>query len=107
MALHNNRSVMPTNVRLYMVIEHFRNRDAAPVYRRFRERGRMAPEGLNYISSWVDDKLATCYQVMETADRALLDEWMRHWEDLVDFDVHPVMTSQEAAQRVAPKLERP
>ena len=90
----------------YMVIEHFRNGDAAPVYRRFRERGRMAPEGLNYISSWVDDKLATCYQVMETADSGLLDEWMRHWEDLVDFDVHPVMTSQEAAQRVAPKLER-
>ena len=46
------------------------------------------------------------YQVMETADRRLLDEWMHRWEDLVDFDVHPVMTSQEAAQRVAPKLER-
>ena len=93
-------------MRLYMVIEHFRNGDAVPVYRRFRERGRMAPEGLNYISSWVDDKLATCYQVMETADPGLLDEWMHHWEDLVDFDVHPVMTSQDAAQRVAPKLER-
>jgi len=66
----------------------------------------MAPEGLNYISSWVDDKLATCYQVMETADRRLLDEWMRHWVDIVDFEVHPVMTSQEAAQRVAPKLGR-
>lgn len=92
-----------TDVPLYMVIERFRNGDAAPVYRRFRERGRMAPEGLNYISSWVDDKLATCYQVMETADRRLLDEWMRQWADLVDFEVHPVMTSQEAAQRVAPK----
>lgn len=89
---------------LYMVIERFRNGDAAPVYRRFRERGRMAPEGLNYISSWVDDKLTTCYQVMETVDRMLLDEWMRQWSDLVDFEVHPVMTSQDAAQRVAPRI---
>ena len=90
---------------LYMIVEHFRNGDAAPVYRRFRERGRMAPEGLTYISSWVDEKLATCFQVMETPNRALLEEWMRNWTDLVEFEVHPVMTSQEAAQRVAPKLE--
>ena len=86
---------------LFMVVEHFRNGEAAPVYRRFKERGRMAPEGLTYVSSWVDENLATCYQLMETADRSLLDEWMRNWKDLVDFDVHPVITSQEAAQRVA------
>ena len=85
---------------LYMVLERFRNSDAAPVYRRFREQGRMAPEGLNYISSWVTDDLSTCYQVMETADRALLEDWMSHWSDLVDFEVHPVMTSKEAAERV-------
>jgi len=85
---------------LYMVIERFRNGDAVPVYRRFRERGRMAPEGLAYISSWVNEELTTCYQVMETSDRALLDEWMRSWSDLVEFEVHAVMTSQEAAQRV-------
>lgn len=85
---------------LYMVIEHFRNGDAEPVYRRFRERGRMALEGLAYISSWVDEALSTCYQVMESPDRSLLDEWVRNWADLVEFEVHPVMTSQEAAQRV-------
>src|SRR5205823_4146718 len=66
-------------VALYMVLERFRNADAAPVYRRFRERGRMAPEGLNYISSWVTDDLSMCYQVMETADRALLEDWMSRW----------------------------
>jgi len=87
-------------VSLYMVIEHFRNGDASPVYRRFRERGRLAPAGLNYISSWVTEDLTTCFQVMETADRALLDEWMNHWSDLVDFEIHPVLTSQQAAQRV-------
>ena len=85
---------------LYMVLEHFRNGDASPVYRRIRERGRLAPAGLNYISSWVTEDLSTCYQVMETADRALLDEWMHHWSDLVDFQVHPVLTSQQAAERV-------
>ena len=86
---------------LFMVIEHFRNGDAAPVYRRFREKGRLAPEGLTYVSSWIDEGLSTCYQVMETADRRLLEEWMSNWKDLVEFEVHPVMTSQEAAQRVA------
>jgi hypothetical protein len=84
---------------LFMVIERYRGGDAAPVYRRFRERGRMAPEGLTYISSWVEEDLGTCYQLMETSDRALLDEWMGHWQDLVDFEVRPVITSQEAAKR--------
>jgi len=65
----------------------------------------MAPEGLAYISSWVTEDLSTCYQLMETADRALLEDWMRNWTDLVEFEVHPVMTSQEAAQRVASKQE--
>jgi hypothetical protein len=92
-------------VPLYMVIEHFRNGEAAPVYRRFRERGRMAPEGLTYVSSWVDEDLSTCYQIMEAPDRSLLDEWMRHWADLIEFEVHLVITSQEAAQRVAPKVD--
>jgi hypothetical protein len=90
---------------LYMVVEHFKNKDAVPVYRRFRDRGRMAPEGLVYVSSWVDDRLERCYQVMETHDRALLDEWMAKWRDLIEFEVHPVVTSKEAAEKVAPLLE--
>lgn len=90
---------------LYMVIEHFRNRDAAPVYLRFRECGRLAPQGLSYVASWVDESMSTCYQVMETAEQALLDEWMSHWSDLVEFEVHPVMTSQQAALRMAPNLD--
>ena len=84
---------------LYLVIERFRDGDAAPVYRRFRERGRMAPDGLEYIASWVTEDLGTCYQVMQTAERRLLDEWMENWRDLVDFEVLPVVTSAEAAAR--------
>ncbi|MGA3299103.1 MAG: DUF3303 family protein [Candidatus Acidiferrales bacterium] len=89
---------------LYMVIENFKNGDAVPVYRRFRDRGRLAPEGLSYISSWVNDQLDRCYQLMETEDRALLDRWIANWSDLVDFEVHPVITSKEAAEKIGPRL---
>ena len=88
---------------LYMVVEHFRNGDAAAVYRRFAERGRMAPEGLEYVVSWVDEKIERCYQVMRTADESLLEQWMAHWRDLVDFEVHRVITSEEAARRMREK----
>jgi len=88
----------------YMVIEHFRNRDPLPVYRRFRDRGRMAPEGLQYLSSWVDEKFERCFQLMETVDRTLLDQWIGNWSDIVDFEVFPVVASAEAAQSIAPLL---
>ena len=90
---------------LYMVIERFRNGDAAPVYARFRERGRLAPDGLRYVSSWIDDRLTTCYQVMETDDRTLLDGWIAAWRDLVEFEVIPVVTSAEAAERATKQAE--
>ena len=89
---------------LYMIIERFKNGDAVPVYRRFRDRGRLAPDGLSYVSSWVDTKLARCYQVMETDNPLLLDKWIAHWQDIVDFEVHPIITSAEAAERIAPHL---
>jgi Protein of unknown function (DUF3303) len=85
---------------LYMVIEHFHGGDPAPVYQRFRERGRMAPDGLRYVNSWVTSDMTTCYQVMECDDRALLDQWMDNWRDIVDFEVVPVLTSADAAAAV-------
>ncbi|HSU17475.1 DUF3303 domain-containing protein [Longimicrobium sp.] len=87
---------------LYMVVEHFRGGDAAPVYARFRERGRLAPDGLRYVASWVTADLRRCYQVMECDDRRLLDEWIAAWSDLVDFEVVPVVTSADAAAAFAP-----
>ena len=89
---------------LFMVIETFRGGDARPVYRRFRDQGRLAPEGLNYVASWVTDDLRRCYQVMECDDRALLDAWIARWEDLVEFEVLPVTTSADAAAAIAPRL---
>jgi hypothetical protein len=81
---------------LFMVIERFKNRDAAPVYKRFEERGRMMPDGLNYINSWVEPNFDRCFQVMETDDPALFQEWIDNWKDLVDFEVLPVVSSAEA-----------
>lgn len=89
---------------LYMIIERFRDGDPLPVYRRFRDQGRLAPDGLRYVASWVTEDLRRCYQVMECEDRALLGQWMARWEDLVEFEVIPVVTSAEAAAAVAPRL---
>jgi len=84
-----------------MVIERFRPGCAAEVYRRARERGRMMPPGLGYVASWVETDFARCFQVMECDDPRLLREWMDAWEDLVDFEVVPVITSAEAAERMS------
>ena len=89
---------------LFMVIEHFRDGDARPVYRRFRARGRLAPEGLRYVASWVTTDRRDCYQVMECDDEALLEQWMSAWSDLVDFEVIRVTTSADAAAAIAPEL---
>ena len=85
---------------LYMIVERFRNRDPEPVYQRFRERGRLAPEGLEYVSSWVDERLEICFQLMEAPDVSLINEWIANWSDIVDFEVYPIISSKEAADRV-------
>jgi len=83
-----------------MIIEHFKNRNPVPVYRRFRDHGRLTPEGLQYVSSWVDERLERCFQLMETDDRKLLDEWIANWSDIIEFEIYPVISSKEAAERV-------
>ena len=89
---------------LFMVVERFRPGRAVDVYRRFRERGRMAPDGVRYISSWVDFNFERCFQLMEADDEALVREWAGHWSDLVDFEIVAVQTSAEAAAAIAPHL---
>jgi len=87
-----------------MVIENFKNGDAVPVYRRFRERGRLVPRGLSYVSSWVNETLDRCWQLMETEDRDLLNEWIANWSDIIDFEIYPVVTSKEAAGKLRLRL---
>lgn len=81
---------------LYMVIERFANRDAQAIYRRFDERGRMMPEGLRYVGSWIETNFDRCFQVMECDDPRLLEEWASHWRDLMEFEFVPVRTSAES-----------
>jgi len=84
---------------LFMVIERFKNRDARAIYERFRARGRMQPEGLRYLSSWIETNFDRCFQVMECEDPALFERWTAHWRDLMDFEIVPVVTSSEASAK--------
>jgi hypothetical protein len=83
---------------LYMVIERFRDGAAPEIYRRFRERGRMMPDGLEYVSSWISQDLKTCWQVMQTDSQKKFAQWTHNWDDLMDFEIIPVHTSAEVKQ---------
>jgi hypothetical protein len=87
---------------LYMVIERFK--DAPSIYRRLREKGRMMPEGLEYVSSWIDVDLKTCWQLMRTDNESLLQAWTDNWKDLMDFEVVPVRTSAEVRERMEKQI---
>ena len=89
---------------LYLVIEKYKDENPVPVYRRFRAQGRRMPDGLRYVSSWVNESITRCYQIMETDHYGLLEEWMKNWDDIVEFEVLPVLTSEEASRKMAPHL---
>ena len=86
---------------LFIVIERFKNRDATAVYQRAREKGRMLPDGLKYVDSWVEANFDRCYQLMECDDASLFQQWTLNWHDLVDFEIVPVVPSKEASENVA------
>jgi hypothetical protein len=85
---------------LFMVIEHFRNRDPKPIYRRLREEGRKMPSGLKFIESWVEPNFDRCFQLMETDDARLLQRWVASWTDLMEFEILPVVRSVDTRQDV-------
>lgn len=85
---------------LFMVIERFKNRDARAVYRRFREQGRMTPDGLSYVGSWVEANFDRCFQLMECDDVGLLQAWATHWHDLIEFEFVPVASGKDAAHAI-------
>ena len=84
---------------LFMVIERFKERDAKAVYRRLREQGRGAPDGLRYVDSWVEANFDRCFQLMECDDARLLQQWVAFWGDLVEFEIVPVVPSPETRRR--------
>jgi uncharacterized protein DUF3303 len=89
---------------LFMVVERFRDRDAKAVYRRFRDHGRMMPDGLRYVGSWIEVNFDRCFQVMECDDARLLQQWIVNWTDLIEFEVVPIATSEETREVVLPGL---
>jgi hypothetical protein len=90
---------------LFMVIERYRNRDPKPVYRRFRDQGRQMPEGLRYVDSWIEPNFDRCFQVMETDDPRLLQQWILAWNDLMDFEIVPVVPSKDTRTLVEAALD--
>jgi Protein of unknown function (DUF3303) len=84
----------------FMVIERYRDGKIKELYQRFAENGRMMPDGVAYVGSWINEKVTVCFQVMEAERFELLQAWMDNWKDLVDFEVIPVLTSAEAKSKV-------
>jgi hypothetical protein len=85
---------------LFMVVERFKNRDAKALYRRLRDAGRQMPEGLKYLDSWVEPNFDRCFQLMETSDLRLLQSWILCWNDLMDFEIVPVVSSKDTRETV-------
>ena len=84
----------------YMIIERFHAGKVKTLYRRFDEKGRMLPEGVNYINSWINEQVSTCYQLMESDSIESIHQWIGQWSDLADFEVIPVISSAAAKQKL-------
>jgi len=89
---------------LFMVVEKFKNRDAVAVYRRLRDQGRMMPDGLKYVSSWIEANFDRCFQLMECDDPRLFQQWVIRWRDLMDFEIVPVLSSKDTMETISPAL---
>ena len=85
---------------LYMIIETFRDGKVKELYKRFEEKGRQLPAGVHYINSWIDEEVKVCYQLMESNNEEKIQTWIRHWIDLADFQIIPVITSAEAKEKI-------
>jgi hypothetical protein len=90
---------------LFMVIERFRNRDPKPIYRRLRDQGRQMPDGLKYVNSWIEPSFERCFQLMACDDARLLQQWIVHWTDVMEFEIVPVVSSRDTREIVAPHLD--
>ena len=85
---------------LYMIIERFHPGKVKDLYMRFEQKGRMLPEGVQYLNSWIDNQVRTCYQVMESDAEEKIHQWINSWSDLADFEVIPVITSAEEKEKI-------
>jgi hypothetical protein len=88
----------------FMVVETFRNQDAEAIYRRLRDKGRMMPENLKFVASWVSADLSRCFQVMEADNITLLQRWIAEWADLMSFEIVPVVPGKDTAEALTGHL---
>ena len=86
---------------LFMVVERFRNQDARSIYRRLRDQGRMMPDGLKFVSSWVSAYVSRCFQLMECDDVTLFQRWVAEWSDLMEFEIVPVVAGKDTGAALA------
>ena len=86
---------------LFMVVEKFRNQDARTIYRRLREKGRMMPEGLTFVSSFVSADVSRCFQLMECDDVTKFQRWVAEWSDLMECEIVPVVAGKDTAATLA------
>ena len=92
---------------LFMIIEHFKDDDMLPIYKRLRDQGRMLPDGLKYIDSWIEPNFSRCFQLMETDDARLIQQWTLQWRGTgATFEIIPVVPSRDTRELVAPYLEK-
>lgn len=91
---------------LFMVIERFRNQDPVPIYQRLQERGRMMPDGLTYVDSWIEPNFDRVFQLMECDDLTLFQTWIAGWRDLMEFEIVPVVPSRDTVRTIAPFLKQ-
>ena len=92
---------------LFMVVERFKDNDMLPIYKRVRDEGRIFPEGLKYVDSWVEPNFSRCFQLMECDDLRLLQEWILKWHGSgTTFEIVPVVSSKETREVVSPFLDR-
>jgi len=89
---------------LFMVVENFRNQDAKTIYRRLRDKGRMMPDGLKFVSSFVSADVVRCFQLMECDDVTLLQRWVSEWSDLMECEIVPVVAGEDTAAALASAL---
>ena len=89
---------------LFMVVEQFRNQDAKTIYRRLRDKGRMMPDGLKFVSSFVTADVARCFQLMECDDITHLQRWVAEWSDLMECEIVPVVAGKDTATALAAML---
>ena len=85
---------------VYMIIERFHTGKGKMIYERFAEKGRLLPAGVNYLDSWIKEDVSICYQLMRSDSVEKIHEWISHWNDLADFEVIPVINSDEAKEKI-------